>query len=219
MGAAPAAAAGLRLLPAGAQLPSNVLGKFCASEFISFPCTGSRWHRAPCPLVVNTAGSLPALETLWPGVQFSSAAVLGVSVLVSFTSHLFGGCRGDPVAGAALRSRGPGPHSPPGTVARSRSCAWCRRCCWQRDVRHKWGFSGTQGEQGTGSAQCWLVQPRLLLFEQEIRNLERKSQPQGGFGRYPAELGFGTQGPEPLCVPFPQRDLLAVPTLLGHCHL
>lgn len=88
------AAAGLHLLPAGAQLPLNTLGKFCASEFISFPCTGSRWHRAPCPLVVNTAGSLLALETLWPGLRCFSATILGVSVLVT----LFEGCSGDPVA-------------------------------------------------------------------------------------------------------------------------
>lgn len=94
----PSAVAGLHLLPMGAQLPLNVLEKFCASEFISFPCTGSRWHRAPCSLVVNTAGSLSVLEMLWPGVQCFSAAVLGVSVLVSSSSHLFGGCSSDPVA-------------------------------------------------------------------------------------------------------------------------
>lgn len=93
------AVAGLHLLPAGAQLPFNALGKFCASEFISFPCTGSRWHRAPCPLVVNTAGSLSALEMPWLGFQCFSAAVLGVSVLGSFASCLFAGCSGDPVAG------------------------------------------------------------------------------------------------------------------------
>lgn len=70
----------------GTQLPSPASGKFCASEFISFPCTGSRWHGAPCPLVVNTAGRLLALEVLWLGIQCCSAAVLGLLLLVLFTS-------------------------------------------------------------------------------------------------------------------------------------
>lgn len=83
----------------GTQLPSNALGKFCASEFTSFPCTGSRWHGAPCPLVVNTAGGLLVLEVLWPSVQCCSAAVLGRLLLVPFTSRLFGGCSAGPGAG------------------------------------------------------------------------------------------------------------------------
>ena len=107
------AAAGLRLLPAGAQLPLDTLWKFCASEFISFPCTGSRWHGAPCPLVVNTAGRLPALGMLRPGVRCFPAAVLGVFVLVSFASRLFGGCGGDPVAGLC-RAAGSWHPQPPG---------------------------------------------------------------------------------------------------------
>jgi len=44
-------------------------------------------------------------------------------------------------------------------------------------------------------------------------------QSRGGFSRSLVELGSGPWGPEPLCGPFPQQYLPAVPTLLGHRHL
>lgn len=79
-------------------------------------------------------------------------------------------------------------------------------------------FPGAKGSRAQ-AAPSTLVWPQVLLFEHEIRNLERNSQPQRRFGRSPAELGSDPQGLEPLFGLFPQQYLVAVGTLLGHCHL
>lgn len=140
------AAPGLCLLPAGARLPLNVLGKLRASEFISFPCTGSRWHRAPCPLVVNTAGSVPALEPLRPGARRFSAAVLGVLVLISFILQLFGAPRPGWSSNRGVLT----PPSRQGPALGPVCVRYCR-CRWQRFAA-RMRFSRSQRVQGAPSS-------------------------------------------------------------------